>query len=95
LSLVRDTSIEGIGECQPGFLAGRRDLGLTEYVYIDILCDMMGERKWSTRELRAELDRYEAELRAANLARNTVMTYVQHPERFIKWLDGEIEITPR
>lgn len=35
------------------------------------------------------LNRYEEELRAAGKTRNTVNTYVQHPERFIKWLDRQ------
>lgn len=35
----------------------------------------------------SELNRYEEELRAAGKTRNTINTYVQHPERFIKWLD--------
>ena len=46
------------------------------------------EPTWSASELRAELDRYEAELRASGKTRNTISTYVQHPERFINWLDG-------
>ena len=46
------------------------------------------EHRWTAQELRNELDRYEEELRAAGKARNTVNTYVQHPERFINWLVG-------
>ncbi len=45
-------------------------------------------KPWSEQELRDALDRYEAELRAAGKARNTITTYVQHPERFINWLVG-------
>lgn len=48
----------------------------------------MSERTWSERELREALDRFEIELRAAGKARNTITTYVQHPERFINWLVG-------
>ena len=48
---------------------------------------------WTEHDLRGELDRYEAELRAAGKARNTITTYVQHPERFINWLVGSY--TPR
>ncbi len=44
---------------------------------------------WSEAELRAALDVYEAELRQSGKARNTVATYVQHPERFINWLVGD------
>jgi hypothetical protein len=43
---------------------------------------------WTAEELRAELDRYEAELRDAGKARNTVTTYVQPVERFLNWLGG-------
>jgi len=48
---------------------------------------MNTERRWSARELKEELDEYERELRDAGKARNTINTYVQHPERFIKWLE--------
>jgi hypothetical protein len=51
------------------------------------------EPRWSAAELRAELNRYEAELRAAGKTRNTVNTYVQHPERFINWLVGRYRPT--
>jgi hypothetical protein len=54
---------------------------------------MANEPRWSAPELRAELDRYEAELRAAGKARNTINTYVQHPERFINWLEGRYRPT--
>ena len=54
----------------------------------------MNEPSWSARQLRAELDRYEAELRAAGKARNTINTYVQHPERFINWLEGRYRPAP-
>jgi hypothetical protein len=43
---------------------------------------------WTEEELRAELDRYEVELRDAGKARNTVTTYVQPVERFLNWLEG-------
>lgn len=49
---------------------------------------------WTENELRDALDRYEAELRAAGKARNTVATYVQHPQRFIDWLVGRYRPTP-
>jgi hypothetical protein len=48
---------------------------------------MADEIRWSAQELKDELDRYETELRAEGKARNTINTYVQHPERFIKWLE--------
>jgi hypothetical protein len=52
-----------------------------------------GEPRWSARELRSELNRYEEELRAAGKTRNTINTYVQHPERFINWLEGRYRPT--
>jgi hypothetical protein len=55
---------------------------------------MTNPRTWSEAELRAALDVYEAELRAAGKARNTVNTYVQHPERFINWLVGSYTPAP-
>jgi len=49
---------------------------------------------WTEQELREALDRYEIELRAAGKARNTITTYVQHPERFINWLVGGYRPSP-
>jgi hypothetical protein len=54
----------------------------------------MSDLSWTEAELRAALDTYEAELRAAGKARNTVNTYVQHPERFINWLVGAYRPAP-
>ena len=50
--------------------------------------DETRKQTWTTDELRAELNRYERALRDSGKARNTVNTYVQHPERFINFLDG-------
>ncbi len=54
---------------------------------------MTGQLRWSARELRNELNRYEEELRAAGKTRNTINTYLQHPERFINWLEGRYRPT--
>jgi hypothetical protein len=54
---------------------------------------MTTERYWTEQELRLRLNDYENELRTAGKARNTINTYVQHPERFINWLVGGY--TPR
>ena len=54
---------------------------------------MANELRWSARELKSELNRYEEELRAAGKTRNTINTYVQHPERFINWLVGQYRPT--
>src|ERR1039457_6649359 len=51
------------------------------------------EPRWNTRELRGELNRFEEELRASGKTRNTINTYVQHPERFINWLEGRYRPT--
>jgi hypothetical protein len=49
----------------------------------------MTERTYTTAQLRAELDRYHRELLAAgNKTPSTIGTYVQHPERFIAFLEG-------
>lgn len=45
--------------------------------------------------MREALDRYEAELRRAGKTRNTIATYVQHPERFINWLVGGYRPSPQ
>lgn len=42
--------------------------------------------RWTIEELRVELERYERELKAAGLAPNTVHTYVERAERFLRWL---------
>ena len=49
---------------------------------------MGSEKTWTTSELSEALNVYEQELRAKALSRNTINTYVQHPERFIRWLDN-------
>ena len=54
---------------------------------------MTNEPRWSARELKSALNRYEEELRAAGKTRNTISTYVQHPERFINWLEGRYRPT--
>jgi hypothetical protein len=54
----------------------------------------MTAQAWTEDELRAALDAYEEELRGAGKARNTVATYVQHPERFINWLVGRYRPQP-
>ena len=55
----------------------------------------MSDTAWTEAELREALDRYEQELRDAGKARNTITTYVQHPERFINWLVGSYRPAPR
>ena len=49
---------------------------------------MTTERAWTISELNDSLDTYEQELRSKGLRRSSINTYVQHPERFIRWLDN-------
>jgi hypothetical protein len=49
----------------------------------------MTPQNWTTDELRAELLRFERELRAANLKDSSIQTYVDRSGRFLKWLDGD------
>jgi len=44
------------------------------------------ERTWTISELNESLDIYEQELRDKGLRRSSINTYVQHPERFFRWL---------
>jgi hypothetical protein len=52
---------------------------------------MSGDRRWSIGELRAELARFEQELRTAGLAPNTVRTYVDRSGYFLRWLTGQYQ----
>jgi hypothetical protein len=45
--------------------------------------------RWSHDELLAELDRYEAECVAADLAASTVHTYVNYSRMFVRWRVGD------
>lgn len=45
--------------------------------------------RWTTRELHDQLDRFEAELRSAGLAENTIRTYVDRSRYFVRWLEGD------
>lgn len=46
----------------------------------------MSDRYWSLAQLRSELERYEAELRAAGKEQRTIDTYVGQSERFVRFL---------
>lgn len=45
----------------------------------------------SADELRREIDAYETDLRKASLASAAVNTYVDHPRRFTRWLEGRFK----
>lgn len=51
----------------------------------------MPSETWTLVELHEELRRFERELRAKGLAENSVKTYVDRTERFLRWLSGEYE----
>jgi len=53
---------------------------------------VMAERTWTAAQLRAELAKYHQELIAAGNHRpSTIATYIQHPERFIAYLEGSYD----
>ena len=49
-----------------------------------------GER-WTIQQLHEKLGLFEQELRAAGLADNTIRTYVDRSDLFLRWLVGEYE----
>ncbi len=49
----------------------------------------MDEVSYTIAELRAELLRFETELREAGLRTNTVQTYVGRSATFVDWLAGD------
>lgn len=49
----------------------------------------MEQRCWSADQLRAELTRFERELRDAGLRDSSIRTYVDRSEIFVRWLDGD------
>lgn len=46
---------------------------------------------WGIEELRAEVERYQAALVASGKVPNTVQTYVDRADRFVRWLAGEYD----
>jgi hypothetical protein len=48
----------------------------------------MQRKSWAAEELMAELARFEQELIGAGLTPNSVHTYVDRANRFVRWLDG-------
>jgi hypothetical protein len=49
----------------------------------------MSERAWTVEELRAELERYEGELRDAHMTPETIQSYKDRAHRFVSWLSGD------
>jgi hypothetical protein len=50
---------------------------------------MMSDRSWSLAQLRSEIERYDAELRAAGKEHRTIDTYVGQSERFVRFRIGD------
>ena len=46
---------------------------------------------WGVSELHEALDAFEAQLKEAGLAQNTIRTYVDRSRNFVRWLDGDYE----
>lgn len=44
---------------------------------------------WTMQQLRDELTNFERDLRRADLSENTIHTYVDRAERFLRYLDGD------
>ena len=56
----------------------------------------MSDPCWTLLDLKAELARFEADLRGADLAENSIRTYVGRSEVFLRWLAGDYRpIGPR
>lgn len=49
------------------------------------------DERYTVEDLRAEVRRFEGELRAAGLKENSVSTYVDRTGRFLKWLGGDYQ----
>jgi hypothetical protein len=56
-------------------------------VFTSTLVGMDGN--WTMSELKASLEEFERELRGAGLSENTVHTYVDRAERFLRYLAGD------
>ncbi len=51
-------------------------------------------KTWTLDELRAEYERYTREVNAADLRPSTKSTYLQHADRFVRWLAGDVRLPP-
>jgi hypothetical protein len=49
---------------------------------------------WTLDELRAEYERYAQEVNAADLRPSTKSTHLQHADRFVRWLAGDVRLPP-
>ena len=55
----------------------------------------LGERVWTMVDLRDEVDRFAAMLRAEDKRHGTIASYVTQAERFLNWLEGSYKPRPR
>ena len=55
----------------------------------------MTETKWTLDELQQELKRFEEAARRAGLRENSVNTYVQRSNIFLRWLAGDYQFQGR
>ena len=51
----------------------------------------MTPTRWTIEELQKELERFEKELRSAGLRESTILTYVERPARFLRWLTNDYQ----
>ena len=49
----------------------------------------MTDQTWTLDQLRSALDRYEGDLRGANMTPETIQSYTDRAHRFISWLSGD------
>jgi hypothetical protein len=47
---------------------------------------------WSIDDIRREFDRYCGLINASDRKPTTKATYIQHADRFVRWLAGEIDV---
>lgn len=49
----------------------------------------MPHRCWTVEELYADLEKFREELIAVGKEANTIQTYIDRAERYIRWLEGK------
>lgn len=54
--------------------------------------DVARGESWTIDDIRREFERYCNLVNASDRASSTKTTYIQHADRFVRWLAGEIEI---
>lgn len=47
---------------------------------------------WTIEDIRREFDRYSDLINASDRKPTTKATYVQHADRFVRWLAGEADV---